>query len=61
MRHPVVAGLACLMAAVAVSAPAFAAYGGQGGPAPLLAAGIPAFIAVGGGALWSRLRKRGKK
>jgi hypothetical protein len=34
--------------------------GGHPAPAPLLAAGIPAFTALGGGVLASRLFRRGK-
>ncbi len=35
---------------------------GHGAPAPLLAAGIPAFLALGGGAAMARLvRRRGKR
>jgi hypothetical protein len=50
-------GLTAQVALAAVSAPP------SGAPAPLLAAGIPAFLALGGGALATKLiRKfRGQK
>ena len=39
---------------------AFAAVSSHAAPAPLLAAGIPAFVALGGGTLVSRLLRRRK-
>ena len=50
--------LALTAAAVLISPIAYALVGPA--PAPLLAAGIPAFLAVGAGALISRLRRRKK-
>jgi hypothetical protein len=45
---------------LALAAPCATAVGcgGHPAPAPLLAAGIPAFAALGGGALVARLRRR---
>jgi len=49
-----------VLPALALAAPCATAIGcgGHPAPAPLLAAGIPAFAALGGGALVTRLRRR---
>jgi hypothetical protein len=60
MKNPIVSGLTYLAAFLAISPLASAITVNAAAPAPLLAAGIPAFLAVGGGALISRLRNRKK-
>ena len=66
IENPLLRGPARLLEAVAVlPATAFAVpcssvfgCGGKPAPAPLLAAGIPAFVALGGGAAVARLIRR---
>jgi hypothetical protein len=58
MKTSIVAGLMYTLAFVGLSVPAAAAASAT--PAPILAAGIPAFMAVGGGALIARWRNRKK-
>ena len=60
MKTSFVTGLSYVVAFVGISTFAYAALPSAAVPAPLLAAGIPAFLAVGGGALISRLRNRKK-
>ena len=58
-RFFLICGLLCLASAGAMAAPAPARH--HRAPAPLLAAGLPAFVAVGGGASVLRLLRRKKK
>jgi hypothetical protein len=60
--RPIITGIVYALGFVALSplASAVTVNAASGTPAPLLAAGIPAFLAVGGGALIARLRNRKK-
>ena len=59
MSGSIVSRLVYVVAFVGISPLAYAAPT-SAAPAPLLAAGIPAFMAIGGGALIARLRGRKK-
>jgi hypothetical protein len=63
MLSGVAIGLAMLAGAAVADPPPWAPAWGHShpAPAPLLAAGIPAFVALGGGAIAGRLIRRRRK
>ncbi|HTR16718.1 MAG TPA: hypothetical protein VMI52_06760 [Acetobacteraceae bacterium] len=55
-----IAGVLAWPSFIAVAEAGTPVGGYRGAPAPLLAAGLPAFVALGGGAALARLLRRGR-